>query len=241
MFASLRLAAAAAAVVFFVGCVKYPVIKPEAFNPKPKMAIIHFHAGLVGDATLGLPIKVEGIDDAHAAFSAALASQYELVSVETIRSCQKYFQLQKPTIATGSVAKGLEHVILSKDNVPGLAECMGADVVVSVTGEPKVEAGMQIAGMGTSKIAMTTRVHAWNNAGEEIWKDFLTVKSETFPVAGKVMDPRKVSDAATQALTKASTDAVQRFTQKLAAAPAAATAPAPASTEPVAPAADDVQ
>jgi hypothetical protein len=223
MIASVRLLVASAVLALFVGCVKYPVVKPEAFNPRPKMAVISFQSEPVAEGTLGLPIKVDGIDEAHAAFAAALAgANYELVDVDTIRSCQKYFQLPKPAIDMGTSAKGLERVYLTKDNVAGLAQCVNADVIVSVTALPKVVAGFQVAGVGSSKVNITTEVRAWNNDGLEIWKDRLQTKSDGFPVAGKVMDPRKVNEAAVQALKAASTDAVARFSQSLAAAPAPA-------------------
>lgn len=217
----LRGALVTSAVVWSVGCVSYPIVKQEAFSPKPKVAIVSYQSEAVANGTLGLPIKVDGIDAPYQVFSKALAdAQFEVVPAESVRSCQQYFKLPKPLIDIGTTAKGLERVQVTKDNAAGLAKCVGADVVVSVYSVPEVVAGFQVAGVGTSKVQMKTAVHAWDNAGQEIWLDRLTVQSDGFKVAGSVMDPREVDAAGVQALTDASKQAVSRFTQKLGAAPA---------------------
>ena len=67
-----RVVVSAIALVSSVGCVSYPIVKPEAFNPKPKVAIVAFQAEPVADSALGLPTKVNGIDSAYEAFKTAL-------------------------------------------------------------------------------------------------------------------------------------------------------------------------
>lgn len=217
----------AAIVVTSFGCVSYPIIKPEAFSAKPKVAVVAYHSHAV-TATLGLPIKIESIDTSYAEFSKALATQFEVVPVESIRNCQDYFKLPKLVMDVGSTAKGLEGVIVTQENAAGLAKCTGADMVVAVSGTPKVVAGFQVAGIGTSNIHMATEIRAFDNAGQEIWVDKLTGESESFKVAGTVMAPKDIDNAGVEALSRASTQAVTRFSQKLASSPAPAAAPATA-------------
>lgn len=218
----IRGAVVTSALASTVGCVSYPVVKAEAFTPKPKVAVVSYQSEAVANGTLGLPIKVEGIDAPYQTFSKSLAdAQFEVVPVDAVRACQQYFKLPKPLIDIGTTAKGLERVQVTKANAAGLAQCVGADVVVSVYSVPEVVAGFQIAGVGTSKVKMTTQVHAFDNAGQEIWLDRLTVESDGFKVAGSVMDPKDVDNAGVKALTDASTQAVARFKQKLGAAPSA--------------------
>src|SRR4051794_5784399 len=92
----------AAAVAGGAGCVSYPIVKPDAFAPKPKLAVVAFEADAISDAALATPIKVSRIDASYDAFRRALASSYELVPIDQIRRCQDYFKLPRPLTDTGT-------------------------------------------------------------------------------------------------------------------------------------------
>lgn len=222
-----QLVVVAAALACSAGCVSYPIVKPEAFQPKPRLAVVAFQTEAISDVMLGMPLKLSGIDQSYAQFQKALATRYELVPIDRIRSCQDYFKLPRPLIDTGTSANGLERVTLTKQNVAGLAKCVGADLVVTVHGLPQIVPGFQIAGIGTSRVRMETEVHAWDNAGQEIWLDHLQTESDGFRVAGAVLDPADVDKAGTEAMTDAAIEAVSRVSDRLASSPAAAQPKAP--------------
>jgi hypothetical protein len=219
----------AAALLLSTGCgliPSYPVVQAEAFRPKTKVAVIAFESEFVQGATLNLPIQVTGIDKAHAAFTKSLTeANFELLPVESVQGCPAYTQLPKQVIDLGSSAKGLERVVVHQHNAAGLAQCVGADIVVVVSARPVVQASTQIMGVGNSLVSMPTTVKAYDNTGKEIWIDYLRTESDTFANMGTMMDPKEVETAATKALTLAARQAVKRFNAKLQ-APATATAEA---------------
>jgi hypothetical protein len=230
MFGSLRVSGlvAGALLMLSTGCGlirSYPVVQPEAFSARPKLAVIAFDSEFVEGATLNLPIQVTGIDKAHAAFLQSLTDAgFTLTPVEAIQGCAAYAQLPRQVIDLGSTAKGLERVVVHEHNAAGLAQCVGSDIIVVVSARPVVQASTQIMGVGNSLVSMPTSVKAYDNTGKELWIDYLRTESDTFANMGTMMDPKEVEKEATKALTLAARQAVKRFTAKLQAPAATAEA-----------------
>ncbi len=205
-----------AALLLATGCVRFPIITPEAFNPKPKVAIIGYRVNPVEEGTLGLPIPIKEVDTPYAVLSEGLAdSGFELVPTERIRDCRAYFQLPRSPLPIATTPRGLDPVFVHHDKLVGLAECVGSDIVLLLDAMPEVETRLHILGVDSAVVRMNVNVSAYDNKGERIWLDAFNTESDSFVAVGSLMSPEEVEKAGLAALTEASRQAVQRFNARL--------------------------
>ena len=191
------------------GCAKWPRVKPDALGTKTKVAVVSYQSEPVRG--FGLPMRIDEVDTAYAAFADALASAgFEVVPTETVNRCSFYHRLPASKIESGTTAKGLARVQLTGREVSGLATCAGADFIVAVYGWPRLDSGLHLK-LGQARVEMLTHVLAWDDYGNELWRDRLTTYSGLFPMFAGVSDRPKVSLAGTPALKEATVQSVERM------------------------------
>lgn len=204
----------AAALLLAAGC-GYPKVKPAAFNPKPRVAIVSFRADAVQGGLMGVPMPMKSVNEPYTIFSKGLASVAELTSVDDIQKCERYSSLPGPFFDIGTTASRLRRIATPRDTA-GFAECVGADIVVLVTAEtPVVEKEMGVMGVNSVHVKMTVMVQSYDNEGKEVWFDRFDTQSPSFIAAGSLMDPNEVDKAALTAFKQGAGLAVKRFKAKL--------------------------
>lgn len=200
------------AAVLTTGCAGWPRVKPDALSSRTRVAIVSFQSEPVRG--FGVPMRLEEVDSAHAVFADALTDAgFEVVPTSAVTGCSFYHRLPASKIESGTTAKGLARVQLTGRNVSGLANCAGgADLVVAVYGWPRLDAGLHL-GFGQGRIEMLTHVLAWDDRGNELWRDRLTASSEPFAVFAALKDRPMVSAMAAGALREATVRSVERLAQ----------------------------
>lgn len=205
---------------FGIGCVSYPIVKPDAFRPTQKVAVISFDSEAITGGTLGMPLQVE-LSKPYKAFREDLSRSqvFDLIATEALQSSRIYNSVPPPPMDIGTAAPGLRRAFFNPSSYPELARELGADILVVVHHNPTVQPGIQVMGVGSSSVSVITQLTAYSADGQQIWTDVLNTSSDSFPNAGSVMDPNAVMNGALQASQLAARQLVGRLNAKLAAAP----------------------
>lgn len=197
----------------------HPLVRPEAFGAKTKVAILGFQSRPVGGESQGL-IPLTDIDSAYAAFTQGFAgnARFELVPAEAFRQCPDYLQFPKLPASESSSPRGLERIQVTQSSTVGLARCVGADLIVVVNARPWLDVTPDTFTVSPWGVSTVLEVQAFDNRGVRIWYDHVRASSETrMGERGVQPSPPLVEQAALSALNQASLEVMQRFNDELAA------------------------
>jgi hypothetical protein len=207
-------------VVALSGCVSFPIVKKEAFDPAPKKVAIVVYDAEPAAGPLGMPVKVKEkeLSDQYDLFREKLGNNKHVQFVDDalLTKAPIYYQLPTPPVDMGVSAAKLRRVqLVDSAKIAELAKALEADVIVAVNSLPKVTPKTQVMGIGTSVVTLRTQLHAFGPDGQEIWRDQLDNESDSFAVARGGMDAQAVEKGTVQCMKQAAGQLVARLEEKI--------------------------